>query len=54
MHGIDTSICMHNIYIQYGMKHVCQPQRRMNPLLKDIVKYELVSSCRDGQTVVCS
>jgi hypothetical protein len=41
MHGIDPSICMHHIYIQYGMKHVHQPQCRMNPVLKDIVKDEL-------------
>jgi hypothetical protein len=41
MHGIDPSICMHHIYIQDGMKHVHQPQHRMNLVLKDIVKDEL-------------
>jgi hypothetical protein len=41
MHGIDPSICMHHIYIQDGMKLVCQPQYIMNPIVKDIVKDEL-------------
>ena len=41
MKGVHPSICTHHIYIKEGCKPVCQPQRRMNPNLKDIVKEEL-------------
>ena len=34
-------MCTHHIYIKEGCKLVWQPQRRMNPTLKDIVKKEL-------------
>ena len=35
---VHPSVCTHHIYIKEGCKPVCQPQRRMNPTLKDIVK----------------
>jgi hypothetical protein len=41
MKGIHPSICTHHIYIKEDCKHVRQPQRRMNPAMKDIVKQEL-------------
>ena len=41
MKGVHPSVCTHHIYIKEGCKPVCQPQRRMNPALKDIVKEEL-------------
>ena len=39
--GISPDLCTYQIYIKEDSNHVCQPQRRMNPLLKDIVKEEL-------------
>eukprot|EP00253_Pinus_taeda_P014600 PITA_14600 len=41
MKGVHPSVCTHHIYIKEGCKLVGQPQRRMNPTLKDIVKEEL-------------
>ena len=41
MKGIHSDMCIHHIYTQYNMRHIRQPQRRMNPALKDIVKEEL-------------
>jgi hypothetical protein len=41
MKGIHPSICTHHIYIKEDCKHARQPQRRMNPAVKDIVKQEL-------------
>lgn len=41
MKGVNPSICTHHIYIKEGCKPMCQPQRRMYPSLKDIVKEEL-------------
>eukprot|EP00253_Pinus_taeda_P022003 PITA_22003 len=41
MKGVHPSVCTHHIYIKEGCKPVRQPQRRMNPALKDIVKEEL-------------
>ena len=41
MKGVHPSVCTHHIYIKEGFKPVQQPQRRMCPSLKDIVKEEL-------------
>lgn len=41
MKGLHPSIFTHHIYIKEGYKLVCQPQRRMNLTLKDIVKEEM-------------
>jgi hypothetical protein len=41
MKGIHPDTCIHHIYIQPGITPVRQPQRRMNPILKDFVKEEL-------------
>jgi hypothetical protein len=41
MKGIPTDLCTHHIYIQEGCQPIRQPQRRMNPSLKQIVKDEL-------------
>lgn len=34
-------ISMYRIYIKEGFRPVCQPQRQMNPNLREIVKEEL-------------
>jgi len=41
MKGIDPQLCTHHIYIEKDARPVRQPQRRLNPHLKDIVKVEL-------------
>ena len=41
MKGIDPQLCTHHIYIEKYARPIRQPQRRLNPHLKDIVKSEL-------------
>ena len=41
MRGIHPDNCVHHIYIEADTPPVRQPQRRMNPILKDFVKEEL-------------
>lgn len=39
--GISPSRCMHRILLEDGAKTVRQPQRRLNPLILDVVKKEV-------------
>jgi hypothetical protein len=39
--GIQPDTCTHHIYTNDQIRPIRQPQRRMNPTLKDIVKEEL-------------
>ena len=41
MQGIHPNTCIHHIYIDDHIKPVRQPQRQMNPMMKEIVKEEL-------------
>ena len=41
MKGIHPDMCVHHIYTDDKINPLRQPQRRMNPTLKDIVKEEL-------------
>ena len=41
MKGIHPDTCIHHIYMDPNIPPIRQPQRRMNPALKDIVKEEL-------------
>ena len=41
MKGIKPETCSHHIYTRADIRPVRQPQRRMNPSLRDIVKEEL-------------
>jgi hypothetical protein len=41
MKGISSELCTHHIYIKEEFRPIFQPQRRMNPNLKEIVKEEL-------------
>ena len=41
MPGIHPDTCTHHIYLQENVRPNRQPQRRMNPIVKDIVKEEL-------------
>ena len=38
MKGIGPNTCIHHIYIEENAKPIHQPQRRMNPNLREIVK----------------
>lgn len=40
MRGIDHKTCIHHIYMEQSARLIRQPQQRMNPDLKDIVKEE--------------
>ncbi|MCI15984.1 hypothetical protein A2U01_0037124, partial [Trifolium medium] len=39
--GISPSTCMHRILLEDGVKPVRQPQRRLNPVILDVVKKEV-------------
>src|ERR1700733_1527298 len=41
MKGIDPKTCIHHIYTEESSIPIRQPQRRMNPNLREIVKEEL-------------
>ena len=41
MQGIHPNTCIHHIYTDDKLKPVRQPQRRMNPMMKEIMKEEL-------------
>ncbi|XP_058217607.1 uncharacterized protein LOC131328718 [Rhododendron vialii] len=40
--GIDASICSHHIALEDDVKPSRQPQRRLNPIMKDVVKAEVL------------
>ena len=41
MKGIQPEACSHHMYTRVDIRPVRQPQRRMNPALRDIIKEEL-------------
>ena len=42
INGISPSFCTHKILMEEGYKSVVQPQRRLNPNMKEVVKKEVV------------
>ncbi|CAJ2671830.1 unnamed protein product [Trifolium pratense] len=46
--GISPSMCMHRILLEDGSKTVRQPQRRLNPLILDVVKKEVTKLLQAG------
>ncbi|KAL3513291.1 hypothetical protein ACH5RR_026008 [Cinchona calisaya] len=46
--GISHSICMHKILLNEGYKPVRQPQRRLNPTLKEVVRKEVIKLLKAG------
>ena len=48
MKGIHPDTCIHHIYMDPTIPPMRQPQRRMNPSLKDIVKEELQKLLNPG------
>ncbi|XP_050876541.1 uncharacterized protein LOC127080256 [Lathyrus oleraceus] len=45
---ISPSMCMHRILLEDGAKTVRQPQRRLNPLILDVVKKEVTKLLQAG------
>ena len=50
MGGIPSTLCTHHIYIKNDSKIVRQPQCRMNPNMRDIVKEEIQKLLEVGFT----
>ncbi|XP_042387425.1 uncharacterized protein LOC121979502 [Zingiber officinale] len=46
--GISSSICTHRILLEDDAKLVQQPQRRLNPIILDVVKKEVVKLLQAG------
>ena len=40
--GISPAYCMHKIHMEAEYKPVVQPQRRLNPTMKEVVKKEVL------------
>ncbi|GAB2292377.1 hypothetical protein Dimus_038199 [Dionaea muscipula] len=40
--GISPSVCMHKILMEDEHKTVVQPQRRLNPVMQEVVKKEVI------------
>lgn len=46
--GISPSYCMHKIMMEEDFKPVAQPQRRLNPTMKEVVRKEVVKLLEAG------
>lgn len=46
--GISPSYCMHKIMMEDNFKAVAQPQRRLNPKIKEAVRKEVVKLLEVG------
>ncbi|RVW62120.1 Retrovirus-related Pol polyprotein from transposon 17.6 [Vitis vinifera] len=46
--GINPLICTHHIYLEENAKPVRQPQRRLNPLMQDVVRNEVLKLLNAG------
>ena len=44
--GISPLVCTHHIYMEEEAKPVCQPQRRLNPHMQEVVRVEVLSYFR--------
>ena len=42
LHGIDPTICTHHIFLEEDVKPSRQPQRRLNPNIRDVVRKEII------------
>ena len=40
--GIHPSLCMHRIHMEEGFKPTIEPQRRLNPNMKEVVRKEVI------------
>ncbi|PNX96062.1 hypothetical protein L195_g019263 [Trifolium pratense] len=46
--GISPTFCMHKIKLEEEFKPVVQPQRRLNPIMKEVVKKEVLKLLEAG------
>ena len=46
--GISPSMCLHQILLEEGAKPMRQPQRRLNPLILDVMKKEVTKLLQVG------
>jgi len=46
--GISPAYCMHKIHMEAEYKPVVQPQRRLNPTMKEVVKKEVLNLLEAG------
>lgn len=46
--GISPSFCMHKIFLEGDYKAVVQPQRRLNPTMKEVVRKEVLKLLEAG------
>ncbi|KAL2330366.1 hypothetical protein Fmac_017947 [Flemingia macrophylla] len=46
--GISPSYCMHKIHIEQDYMPIAQPQRRLNPMMKEVVKKEVLKLLEVG------
>ena len=46
--GISPSICMHKILLEQNAKTSIEHQRRLNPLMKEVVKNEVLKWLNEG------
>ena len=49
--GIDLTICTHRIYLEDDVRPSRQPQRRLNPNMKDVVRVEILKLLDVG--IIC-
>ncbi|MCI34081.1 hypothetical protein A2U01_0055299, partial [Trifolium medium] len=52
--GISLSYCMHNIMMEEDYNPVAQPQRRLNPTMKEVVIKEVVKLLEAGMIYLIS
>ena len=46
--GISPTLCQHKINLEADAKTVCDPQRRLNPKMKEVVRKEILKLLEAG------
>ena len=46
--GISPLVCTHHIYMEEEAKPICQPQRRLNPHMQEVVRAEVLKLLQAG------
>ena len=46
--GISPTTCMHKIFLEEGSKPTIEGQRRLNPIMKEVVKKEVLKLLENG------
>ena len=46
--GISPTLCQHKINLEADAKPVCDPQRRLNPKMKEVVRKEILKLLEAG------